>query len=50
MPNYFEINAEMYKLWPGKIWTDGHAQIHQTEVVTIMSPSPQAGSTKIVHL
>ena len=53
--NYFEIHAQMYKIWPGQIRTDGwtytHMQaqcmhIHRTEVVTTMSPSLQAGLTK----
>ena len=48
--NYFEIHAEMQKLWPGQIWTYAstmhtRTHIHRREVVTTMSPSPQAGLT-----
>ena len=52
VPNYFDIHAKMYKLWPGQIqmYAQGmhtqHMHIHRTEVVTTMSWSPQAASLK----
>ena len=48
MQNYFEIEALMYKLWPAKILTDT-STMHQSEVVTTMSRSPQVGLTRNVH-
>ena len=44
--NYFEIHAQLYKLWPGQIWSDGRTHLHQIEVVTTLSRSPQVSSTK----
>ena len=52
MPNYFEIHAQMYKLLPRQVWTDGcmhNAHIHWTLVATTMSHSSQMGSTKMFY-
>ena len=43
----------MCKLWPGQIRTDActhntRTHIHRTEVVTTISRSPQAGTTKMI--
>ena len=49
VPYYFEIHAQMYKLWLGQIWTDTCMHIHRKEILTTMSRSLQASLTKMSH-
>ena len=48
VPNCFEIDALLYKLWYGQIRTHGRTHIHRTKIVTNMFRLPASGLDKQV--